>query len=431
MRLKGAPLALFIRVSGRGLTFIMAIVLARELGVEEFGVYAYATTWVVVLLGLSGLGYGSVLLRSTAIFKSIDRPDLLAETVSRARNTVVVLALALSVLAAIAAAIFVDPVFLTTLLLVLPVVAVRASSLIWSGVLQGLGHIEESFLPAFVIYPVLMLAGVGLLVGFNGSITSEEAVLLYSASFLVGAIVVWRVARARLAPVLAKDSSRREPEAWYSSGLAPFTALTLLASVEGGAGILLLGFFGLPDAIGELQVAIKLIEPMMMIYVVVNLVLAPKVAARFAQGQLLELQPTISRNVRVSFIAAIPLGVAVILAREPLLGLFGSGFETAATPLVILVGAALFSVMTGASGSALVMSKHWNSALIASGVGLALNLVICLLLVPSLGASGAAIGLAASVVVTSSIMAVMAWRLLGLNTTAIPFGSAVAGGDSP
>lgn len=412
---------------GRGLTFVMAVILARELGVEGFGVYSYATTWVAVLLGLSGLGYGSVLLRSTAIFKSIDRPDLLDRTVKRARNTVVSLALALSILAALIAAIFVDPVFLTTLLLVLPVVVVRASSLIWSGVLQGLGHIEESFIPAFVVYPVFMLVGVGVLVGVTGSITSVEAVLLYSASFTVGAIIVWRVARARLKPVLARVSSEREPESWYSSGLGPFTALTLLASVEGGAGILLLGLFGLPDAVGELQVAIKLIEPITMIYVVVNLALAPKVAALFAQGKLLDLQPTIGRNVRISFIAAIPLGAAVILAREPLLGLFGAGFETAATPLIILVGSALFSVMTGASGAALVMSRHWMPALIASGVGLSINLVICLLLVPSLGASGAAMGLAASVFVTSSIMAVMAWRILGLNTTAIPFERALTG----
>ena len=40
----------------------MVVVLARELGIEEFGIYSYATTWVAVLLGISGLGYGSVLL---------------------------------------------------------------------------------------------------------------------------------------------------------------------------------------------------------------------------------------------------------------------------------------------------------------------------------------------------------------------------------
>ncbi len=429
-RLKGAPLALLIRLAGRGLTLVMVVVLARELGIEEFGIYSYATTWVAVLLGISGLGYGSVLLRSTAIFRSIERPDLLAEIVARAQKTVVTLALVLSVLAAIGAAVFVDPVFLATLLLVLPVVAVRAFSLIWSGVLQGLGHIEESFLPTFVVYPVLMLLGVGLLVGVNGSITSEEAVLLYSASFLLGAVIVWRIARARLKPVLAKDPSRREAEEWHASGLAPFTAITLLASIQGGVGILLLGIFGLPDAIGELQVAIKLIEPMVMIYVVVNLALAPRVAARFAQGDLLELQPDISRNVRVSFIAAIPIGAAIILAREPLLGLFGSGFEAAATPLVILVGAALFGVMTGAASPSLMMSKHWTPALVATGAGLLLNLVLCALLIPPLGATGAAIGFAVSILVSNSVMSVMAWKLLGLNTTVIPIRSAVAGGES-
>ena len=133
---------------------------------------------------------------------------------------------------------------------------------------------------------------------------------------------------------------------------------------------------------------------------------------------------------RVSFIAAILIGAAIILAREPLLGLFGSGFEAAATPLVILVGAALFGVMTGAASPSLMMSKHWTPALVATGAGLLLNLVLCALLIPPLGATGAAIGFAVSILVSNSVMSVMAWKLLGLNTTVIPIRSAVAGGDS-
>ena len=49
-RFGGMTSAVAVRVSGRALAFLLALVLARELGVEGFGIYSFATTWVTVLL---------------------------------------------------------------------------------------------------------------------------------------------------------------------------------------------------------------------------------------------------------------------------------------------------------------------------------------------------------------------------------------------
>ena len=67
-----------------------------------------------------------------------------------------------------------------------------------------------------------------------------------------------------------------------------------------------------------------------------------------------------------------------------------------------------------------MMTKHQRETIIAKAIGLALNLLLCLVLIPAHGASAAALALAVDIVVTNVIAVVLAWKLLGLNTTALP-----------
>jgi O-antigen/teichoic acid export membrane protein len=415
----GARLALLVRLGGRGVTFLVAIWLARILGSEGYGIYAFATAVVAVLFAISGLGFGGVLLRQTALYRTIGRPDLISELVRKARRTVLALAAASSSVAAVGALLFVDPVFVATLLVALPAVLVLGSNLIWQGVLQGLGQIEESFVATYVVYPLAMVVGIGLLLVVSGGVSPEQAASLYLASFSIGALVIWRVGRSRLEPVLRQEASTTPIEEWQTPVLGPFTALAFITSIEGSLGIVLLGLFGLPDAVADLQVSVKLIEPVTMVFMVLSLSLAPRLASRFAEGRISEIQPRVTRNVKFSLIAALPVGLLLILGRDSVLRLFGSGFEEASVPLVIMVSAALFNVFTGMSGAALTMSRYWTPAIAAKSLGLVLNLALSLTLIPQLGATGAAIGFATGIVVANSVMAWRAWTLLHLDTTAL------------
>lgn len=417
----GIPLAVAIRVAGRGLSFLLALVLARELGLEGFGVYTFATTWVALLLIISGLGYGGLLLRQTAVFVERGQPELLLGLIHTARRTVIPLAAVLVAVAAIVAAIFFDPIFLVPLLIALPTVMVRSSSVIWEGVLRGLGRVDESFVPTFLIYPLVMLAGVGLLVAFSVSLTPQLALALYLLSFTMGALAAWLLARRRLRPVIGDATRRIHPEEGRFQLLAPFTVLAMLGTVSSGLGLVMLGLLDLPDAVGVLQVALKLTEPMFLIFAAVNLSLSARLATLYAGERLDEARPVIARAVRWGFLGSIPIALILVLAPDFLLGLFGAGFEEAKTSLFILVPACLFSVFAGTGGAALMMSDHQRVAIAARLAGLLANFGICLALIPDHGASAAALALAVDIVIVNTVSTVMAWRLLGLNTTALPF----------
>ena len=182
----------------------------------------------------------------------------------------------------------------------------------------------------------------------------------------------------------------------------------------------MLGLFDLPDAVGVLSVALKLVEPMLLVFGVVSISLSARIAALNARGEVPRAESVIAATVRKSLVWAIPIGLVLVLFADPLLGLFGAGFDEARTSLLILVPAFLFSIVAGIGPAALMMSDYQRETIIAKAVGLMLNIVICLVFIPEHGASAAALALAIDIVATNLIAVVMAWRLLGLNTTAIP-----------
>jgi O-antigen/teichoic acid export membrane protein len=359
-------------------------------------------------------------LRQTAVYVERDQPEFLLGLIHTARRTIIPLSIILVMLAAAAAALFFDPIFLLPLLIALPSVVIRTSALIWEGVLRGLDRVDESFIPTYIVYPVLMLFGIGSITLLGDTLTSELALVLYLLAFTVATLVSWLLARRRLKPIFGGGTEPAHPAEGRFNLLLPFTTLTMLGSLSVSLGTIMLGLLDLPDAVGVLSVALKLVEPMLLVFGVVSLSLSAQIAGMSARGRVDQLESAIARTVRMSLLWAAPIGLLLILFPDVVLELFGQGFEEARTSLLILVPAFLFSVLAGIGPAALMMTEHQRETIIAKAIGLALNLLLCLALIPAHGASAAALALAVDIVVTNVIAVVLAWKLLGLNTTALP-----------
>src|SRR5689334_10320954 len=55
-----AGLAYLLRLVNAGLVFLTQVLLARWMGANEFGIYVYVWTWVLLLSALADLGLGSM-----------------------------------------------------------------------------------------------------------------------------------------------------------------------------------------------------------------------------------------------------------------------------------------------------------------------------------------------------------------------------------
>ena len=74
---RGAVAAFVIRVTGVGLAFGVQVLVARTLGLEAWGEYAFMLSWLLVLSLVSTLGLDSASLRFVATYHKIgDLPRL-------------------------------------------------------------------------------------------------------------------------------------------------------------------------------------------------------------------------------------------------------------------------------------------------------------------------------------------------------------------
>jgi O-antigen/teichoic acid export membrane protein len=115
---------------------------------------------------------------------------------------------------------------------------------------------------------------------------------------------------------------------------------------------------------------------------------------------------------RVSYwnlVVALPILVSMAVLREPLLSLFGKGYEAGATPLVLLVIGQLVLNAAGPLTAVINLSGHPRVTLFDNVLVFGSNLVLCIILVPRYGMAGAA---------TSTLVALCSVTLLQVGQVA-------------
>jgi O-antigen/teichoic acid export membrane protein len=109
-----------------------------------------------------------------------------------------------------------------------------------------------------------------------------------------------------------------------------------------------------------------------------------------------------------------PLYLGLACFSSLVLRLFGHAFSHGATALTILSLAMLVDMATGNITTVLLMagSSRWN--LLNAGTGLTIDVIVDLILIPHHGATGAAIGWAASIVTINVMACLEVHYLMGL-----------------
>ncbi|UYG06067.1 lipopolysaccharide biosynthesis protein [Halomonas sp. M4R1S46] len=156
------------------------------------------------------------------------------------------------------------------------------------------------------------------------------------------------------------------------------------------------------------------------ILMVINAVLPPRFATLYRQGNFLGLNDLARKGVLLGLALASPMLLVCLLVPHWVFGLFGAEFTQGANLLRIIAVAQLVNVATGSVGFLLNMTGHEklmrNIALSCNALGLALFFI----LIPLLGALGAALALAMVLVLQNLTALVFVWRKLGIWMLPVP-----------
>ena len=85
---RGSAAALALYVIGAGVSYCTQMSIARFVGAEGYGIYAYVITWMTLLAYFSALGFDVSLLRFVPAYRAQHAPDLMRGIIRYARCAV-------------------------------------------------------------------------------------------------------------------------------------------------------------------------------------------------------------------------------------------------------------------------------------------------------------------------------------------------------
>ncbi len=252
------------------------------------------------------------------------------------------------------------------------------------------------------VLPQSTLLLLSLLLAWQGiatplSITASYAAAFFVAMFLAflrwGSIVkdVWRKANFSTSGLLRTS--------------LPILIVTGLNLVMAWTDTLVLGILSNTDQVGIYGVTLRISATATLVLIAINSVVAPQFAALHSSGRHAELEVLARRSSFWTLVIASPLLLTFMYFPGEILGLFGEQFVAGIWTLRLLALAQLVNVSTGQLTSLLIMTGHEKLMRNNMIFSAALNLAGNLLLVPRLGALGAAVSTALSV----SVMKIIAW----------------------
>jgi len=153
----------------------------------------------------------------------------------------------------------------------------------------------------------------------------------------------------------------------------------------------LLGILATHEDVGIYNVCVKYAILTSISLRSVNSISAPKFSEYFFQNDYKSLGKVVRKSTKMTFWAAFPVTCIYIILPGFCLGIFGKSFTHGTIALSLLGISGLINVMTGSVGPLLQMTGHQRTLHRILWVGVFLEIILNLILIPFFGVTGAAI----------------------------------------
>ena len=378
--------------------FLIAVLLARLLGAEQYGLYNLAISAGSLATGLALLGLHSALVRFVAILASRrDEAGLWG-----ALQVGLGISFLLSVLTStglyalsfpIAEEVFHEPKLAPLLQLNSLFIPFFVLGDVLAGANRGFKKMQYPVVARFIAQPAirLILVGVLAIAGLNAA----QAVVIYGLADFAAMLMLLYFLHKQFSLRRPLRAARRDVRGILSYSVPDWLA-DLMVTFRSNVQTLLLGTFNTVTGVGIFSVASHLQEIGHVFYTAINTSARPFIAELHDRGDREQLGRIYQTTTRWGFTMNLPVFLVMVLFPTPILSIFGESFTDGATALAILAWANLANVGTGMGGIILEMTGYTRLKLVNSIIRLLLSVGLSVLLIPGWGIVGAAAAALAS-----------------------------------
>ncbi len=399
---------------------VMNAVLARGLGVEAFGHYAFVLSVVLLLSMTARQGMDSGILRFVSVYSAQQKWGFLKGVLVWMTIRVGVVALVVSFIGfavLLVAGSLAAPGLRETGfwgLIFLPLVTL---SQINQYALRGRLWIVRAQIPDLVIRPYGVTLVVSLLLWTGVSVDGGDAMAITAISAAVGLVLGWVWLRNSLPGEVFSVAAEHEPKAWRQVS----TQLLLVS----GAGfvltqmdIVMLGLLTTTDQSGLYSIASRLSAISIFAIIALGSIGAPMIASLYAREDTEALSRLVKLMARISLATLVPMGLLFAVFGPVILSFFGDQFVVVYIPLLVLVGGQTLAACFGPAAMLLTMTSAEDTAARVLLFSVVANLMLNGLLIPQFGMLGASIATALTTAIPAGVMFFAVRQRLGISSTA-------------
>jgi O-antigen/teichoic acid export membrane protein len=408
--------AFFIRVLSAAIIYVSQALLARWMGRFEFGVYVYVWTWVGFLGMASALGLAASAQRIIPEYRGRGDLDGLRGFLVAGRVLGLAFGTMVGVLMAGTVAVLSDhiaPYYLVPFLLASLAMPIFAVGSVQDATSRAFNWIDLALIPGFITHRLAILATAGAVFLAGGVIESPTVIAIASAALWVVILVQFVLLNRRLRASVPPGPCRYEPRRWLQTALPMFMVegfFLLLTYVD----TLVLQLFVGPADIAVYYAAAKTLALVNFIYFAVGAACGHRFSEYHVTGQRDRLVAFVADAVRWTFWPSLAVAVLMLVVGKPVLSLFGKGFADGYPLIWIMMIGLLCRAALGPAERLLNMVGQQKICAAIYGTAFAVNLSLCLVLIPHFGLIGAASATASALVVESALLFVVIKRRLGM-----------------
>lgn len=371
--------------------FVLNLYSARLLGVDGYGILSYGLSLLSVFAIAIGLGADQLAVKWIAPRVASGNFD---EILPFYKKTVLLLLLTSGVCAVLALGyFFIDGYLGRGVLFALLASPLVALMMLNESVIRGLGHVLLSTVASQLIRPTATITLLVCLL-LLGEPTQIIVFTLYVLGIFLAFVFTHFYANKKL---MLLQPGKRYQEGVRMTSFAELLSLTkgfyavvLIGVLLNKIDIIMLGVMLEDYEVGLYAAAYSLAFLVLVVLQVINLVIAPEIAAAHANSDETKVKKLLFRSCWIGGGMALPLFIGLFFFPSFLLSFFGDQFVEGKIALQLLATGMLINALFGSVGSYLMMSGHERLFAWIMLLATFLSVVLLIFLIPIYGINGAA-----------------------------------------
>jgi O-antigen/teichoic acid export membrane protein len=405
-QIRGSSLLLTGRFVSLGVNFLSQVLVVRYFSTSDYGAWAYALSVVALCQGFSSVGLKRAVTRFVPIYHEKQEYEKLFGTILLVLGSILVAGIV------IVGALHLWPEqmarlineqgnALGLLLIMIFLVPVEALDGALIGLFASFSSPRAIFFRRYVLGPGLKLAVVVLLITLGSEVTFLAYGYLAASALgvLVYSWVLFGVLRRQGLLAKLHLGSIRVPAREVFSFAIPLMTSDLLAAVMLSSNAILLGYFWSMDQVAFFRVVLPLAILNKSVAGSFALLYTPAMARLFARDDKKGINELYWRTTAWVALLSFPIfAVTFSLARPLTVMFYGARYEQSWIILALLSFSYYFDVLLGFNGLTLKVLGKLRYIVTINLLAAVANVGVNLLLIPRLGALGAALGTAGTVI---------------------------------